>query len=172
MPLSHGSTCKASAAGWGFVLSVDCSVDSTPGASFCFRFSVKLGAPAEQCTPGKSVRAGDRDAVPGLLTSQRMASFSSLVKLRRLARPSRAESAAVASVKSRSTADSLAAPLALVLICGRALRMKLRSPINFDLATVDQISPTAHAGPREFRRRGIMRERHPAPVQRLHVHRP
>jgi hypothetical protein len=125
MPLSHGSTCKASAAGWGFVLSVDCSVESTPGASFCFRFSVKLGAPAEQSTPGKSVRAGDRDAVPGLLTSQRMASFSSLVKLRRLARPSRAESAAVASVKSRSTADSLAAPLALVLICGRALRMKL-----------------------------------------------
>jgi hypothetical protein len=50
--------------------------------------------------------------------------------------------------------------------------MKPRSPINFDLASVDQISPAAQAGPREFRRRGIMRERHPAPVQRLHVHRP
>jgi len=50
--------------------------------------------------------------------------------------------------------------------------MKRRSPINFDLATVDQISPAAQAGLRDFRRRGIMRERHPAPVQRLHVHRP
>ncbi len=38
---------------------------------FCFRFSAipKLGAPAEQSTRGKSVRAGDsRDAVPGLFT--------------------------------------------------------------------------------------------------------
>jgi hypothetical protein len=40
---------------------------------FCFRFSAipKLGAPAEQSTRGKSVRAGDnRDAVPGLFTFQ------------------------------------------------------------------------------------------------------
>ncbi len=50
--------------------------------------------------------------------------------------------------------------------------MKVRSPINFDLATVDQISPAAQAGAREFRHRGKMRERHPAPVQRLHVHCP
>ena len=50
--------------------------------------------------------------------------------------------------------------------------MKLRSPVNFDLATIDQISPAAQAGPREFRRRGVMRERHPAPVQRLHMHCP
>jgi len=50
--------------------------------------------------------------------------------------------------------------------------MKVRSPINFDLATVDQISPAAQAGAREFRHRGKMRERHPAPIQRLHMHRP
>jgi hypothetical protein len=40
---------------------------------FCFRFSAipKLGAPAEQSTRGKSVRAGgSRDAVPGLFTFQ------------------------------------------------------------------------------------------------------
>jgi hypothetical protein len=40
--------------------------------------------------------------------------------------------------------------------------MKLRSPVNFDLAMIDQISPAAQAGLRDFRRRGVMRERHPA----------
>ena len=58
---------------------------------------------------------------PGCSHSSTMASFPSLVKLRRLVRPSRAESAAATSVKSRSTTDALAALLALVLICGRAL---------------------------------------------------
>ena len=57
--------------------------------------------------------------------------------------------------------------------CGRVgAGMKLRSPVNFDLATVDQIAPAAQAELRGFRCRGIMRERHPAPVQRLHVHSP
>jgi hypothetical protein len=51
-------------------------------------------------------------------------------------------------------------------------RMKPRSPVNFDPATIDQTSPTAQAGLREFRCRGIIRERHPAPVQRLHMDRP
>ena len=51
-------------------------------------------------------------------------------------------------------------------------RMKPRSPVNFDPATIDQISPTAQAGLREFRCRGIIRECHPAPVQRLHMDRP
>ena len=51
-------------------------------------------------------------------------------------------------------------------------RMKSRSPVNFDLATIDQIAPAAQAGLRDFRRRGVMRERHPAPDQRLHMHRP
>jgi hypothetical protein len=117
---------------------------------FCFRFSAipKLGAPAEQSTRGKSGRATAETLFPGYSHSSTMASFSSLVKLRRWVRPSRAESAAVASVKSRSTTDSLAALLALVLICRRGARMKLRSPINFDLANVDQISPAAQAGPR------------------------
>jgi hypothetical protein len=50
--------------------------------------------------------------------------------------------------------------------------IKPRSPVNFDLATIDQIAPAALAGLREFRRRGIVREHHPAPIQRLHVHRP
>ena len=50
--------------------------------------------------------------------------------------------------------------------------MKPRSPVNFDLATIDQISPAAQAGLRELRRGGIMGERHSAPVQRLHMHRP
>ena len=38
MPLGNGSMCKASAAGWGFVLSVVCSLDSTTGASSAFDF--------------------------------------------------------------------------------------------------------------------------------------
>src|SRR5260370_40789446 len=38
MPLGNGSMCKASAAGWGFVLSVVCSLDSTIGASSAFDF--------------------------------------------------------------------------------------------------------------------------------------
>ena len=50
-------------------------------------------------------------------------------------------------------------------------RMKLRSPVNFDLATIDQIAPAAQAGPRDSPLRRN-RERHPAPVQRLHMHRP
>ena len=50
--------------------------------------------------------------------------------------------------------------------------MKLRSPVNFDLAMIDQISPAARAGLRDFRRRGVMRERHPVPVQHLQMHRP
>jgi hypothetical protein len=65
---------------------------------------------------------------------------------------------------------SSAANIAAYLRAGT--RMKPRSPVNFDLATVNQISPAAQAGLRQFRRRGIMRERHPAPVQRLHMHRP
>ncbi|SRR6266481_7993997 len=65
---------------------------------------------------------------------------------------------------------SSAANLAAYLRAGTG--MKPRSPVNFDLATVNQISPAAQAGLREFRRRGIMRERHPAPIQRLHMHRP
>jgi len=85
---------------------------------FCFRFSAipKLGAPAQQSTRGKSGRATAETLFPGYSHSSTMASFSSLVKLRRWVRPSRAESAAVASVKSRSTTDSLAALRRMVII--------------------------------------------------------
>ena len=85
---------------------------------FCFRFSAipKLGAPAQQSTRGKSGRATAETLFPGYSHSSTMASFSSLVKLRRWVRPSRAESAAVASAKSRSTTDSLAALRRMVII--------------------------------------------------------
>jgi hypothetical protein len=38
--------------------------------------------------------------------------------------------------------------------------MKLRSPVNFDLAMINQVSPAAQAGLRDFRRRGVMRNQH------------
>ena len=162
MPLGNGSRCKASAAGWGFVLSVDCSLDSTTGASSAFAFRPYPNSARQRnkaLVASLRARATAETLFPGCSHSSTMASFSSLVKLRRLTRPSRAESAAVASVKSRSTTDSLAALLALSAYLRAGTRMKLCSPINFDLATVDQISPAA-------------RERHPAPVQRLHMHCP
>jgi hypothetical protein len=55
---------------------------------------------------------------------------------------------------------------------GVGARMKPRSPVNFDLATIDQSSPAAKASFRELRRRGMLRERHSAPVQRLDMHLP
>ena len=108
----------------GFVLSVECSFDSTTGASSAFIFRPYPNSARQRnkaLVASLCARATAETLFPGCSHSSTMASFSSLVKLRRLARPSRAESAAVASVKSRSTTDSLAALLALVLICGRAL---------------------------------------------------
>jgi hypothetical protein len=48
----------------------------------------------------------------------------------------------------------------------------LRSPFNFELTMIDRISPAPQAGLREFRRRGMLRERHVTPGQRRHMHRP
>jgi hypothetical protein len=47
----------------------------------------------------------------------------------------------------------------------------LVSPVNFELAMIDRISPAPQAGLREFRRRGMLRVRHLTPGQRLHMHR-
>ena len=97
-----------------------------------------------------------------------IASFSSSVKLRRFDRR---------FTRHRGCQDSFnrwvlssAANIAAYLRAGTG--MKPRSPVNFHLATIDQISPAAQAELRDFRRRGVMRERHSAPVQRLHMHRP
>src|SRR5450631_2555458 len=115
---------KASAAGWGFVLAVDCSLDSTTGASSAFAFRPYPNSARQRnkaLVASLCARATAETLFLGCSHSSTMASFPSLVKLRRLVRPSRAETAAVTSVKSRSTTDALAALLALVLICGRAL---------------------------------------------------
>jgi len=89
---------------------------------FCFRFFGHTQTRSASATKHSwQVWARDgRDAVPAIHIPARWRALS-LVKLRRWVRPSRAESAAVASVKSRSTTDSLAALLALVLICSGAL---------------------------------------------------
>jgi hypothetical protein len=61
--------------------------------------------------------------------SRTIVSFSSSVKRRRLARPSRG-SAAAASAKSVPRLGSLAALLALVLICPMSGGTKMRSPVD------------------------------------------
>jgi hypothetical protein len=52
------------------------------------------------------------------------------------------------------------------------VRVDLLSAVNVELAMIDQISPAPQAGLWEFRRRGMLRERHLTPGQRLHMHRP
>jgi hypothetical protein len=52
------------------------------------------------------------------------------------------------------------------------VRVDLLSAVNVELAMIDQISPAPQAGLLEYRRRGMLRERHLTPGQRLHMHRP
>ena len=82
----------------------------------CFRISAisEVGTPTEQCARGSlRARATAETLFPGWSHSSTMTSFSSSVKLRRWARPSRPESVTGSFVKLFSTSDSLAALLAL-----------------------------------------------------------
>jgi hypothetical protein len=89
----------------GFVLPVDCSFDSTTGASSAFIFRPYPNSARQRnkallaslCAPATA-----ETLFPGCSHSSTKASFSSLVKLRRMARPSRVEQAAVASVTTNS----------------------------------------------------------------------
>src|SRR4030088_24849 len=76
---------------------------------------VSRSATCRRTTSG-SLPSGANTRRPSARSIAVMPLGSSLVKLRRWVRPSRAESAAVASVKSRSTTDSLAALRRMVII--------------------------------------------------------
>ena len=114
----HRRSRKISVAGSALVLPVDCS----PGnwRQLCFRISAisEVGTPTEQCARGSlRARATAETLFPGWSHSSTMTSFSSSVKLRRWARPSRPESVTGSFVKLFSTSDFLAALLALAVSC-------------------------------------------------------
>ena len=48
----------------------------------------------------------------------------------------------------------------------------MRSPVDRDLATIEPVAPSAQALRRKTQRGRVVAYAHPAPVQRLHVHRP
>jgi hypothetical protein len=114
------------------------------GRKFGFRFSPipKVSAPAEQCTRGKSVRAGDsRDAVPGLFTLQH---DSELFLVGEVSAVSTSVACGVSNrcvcqVAFDDRLPSSAASTSAYLRAGTG--MKPRSPVNFDLAIIDQIWP-------------------------------
>jgi hypothetical protein len=112
------------------------------------------------------VAADRRQAYARLLRFyQTIASFSSSVELLRFDRRSRCGSPTQSCQDSfsRSVLSSAANIAAYYFGAGT---------VNFDLASIDQISPAERAGVRDFRCRGIMRERHRTPVRRLHMYRP
>jgi hypothetical protein len=80
---ANGSTCKASAAGRGFVWSLDCSLDSTTGASSAFAFRPYPNSARQRnkaLVASLCARAAAETLFPGCSRSSTMTSFSSLVK--------------------------------------------------------------------------------------------
>ena len=123
-PAADRRSRKISVAGSALVLPVDCSPETTTGANCAFAFRPYPRSARQRnnaLAASLRARATAETLFPGCSHSSTMASFSSSVKLRRWARPSRPESVTSSFVKLFSTSDSLAALLALVLICGRAL---------------------------------------------------